>query len=91
MFGPYFLMQYSVFFLVLQSSHHLINHVCVSVACVSSMRGPRKYFQRGTTLPAFFFRVDEGIQIPLKAGYHPTARETPLKWRFAGVLMMAQR
>ena len=28
------------------------------------------------------------IQIPLQAGHHRPASETPFKWRFAGVLMM---
>ena len=38
------------------------------------------------------FLVDGGgrIQIPLKAGHHRLASETPFKWRFAGVLVMAQ-
>ena len=31
-----------------------------------------------------------GIPIPLLAGHHRHASETPLKWRFAGVPMMAQ-
>ena len=30
------------------------------------------------------------IQIPLKAGHHRPASETPFKWHFAGGLMMAQ-
>ena len=38
----------------------------------------------------FFFRVDR-IQILLKSGHHQPARETPFKWYFAGVPMMAQR
>ena len=33
--------------------------------------------------PESFFRVDEAIQIPLKAGHH----RTPFKWHFAGVYL----
>ena len=36
------------------------------------------------------FLVDDGIQVPLKAGHHRPASETPFKWRFVGVPMMAQ-
>ena len=32
----------------------------------------------------------EGIQVPLYAGHHRPASETPFKWRFAGVPMMDQ-
>ena len=38
------------------------------------------------------FLVDEGgggIKIPLLAGNHRPASETPFKWRFSGVPMMA--
>ena len=41
----------------------------------------------------FFFlncRDGEKIEIPLKVGHHRPASETPLKWRFAGVPIMAQ-
>ena len=30
------------------------------------------------------------IQIPLKAGHRRPSSETPFKWRFAGVQMMAK-
>ena len=33
----------------------------------------------------------ERIQTPLKAGHHWPPNEMPFKWRFAGMLMMAQR
>ena len=49
---------------------------------------PESFFQRGPTF--FLFLVDEGIQIPLKAGQHRPASETPYKWRFAGVPIMAK-
>ena len=35
------------------------------------------------------FLVDEGTQIPLKAGHNRPASETPFKWRFTGVPMNA--
>ena len=39
-----------------------------------------------------WFRVPRGemIQIPLRAGHHRPANDTPFKWRFAGVPMMDQ-
>ena len=57
------------------------------------MCGSRKFCQRGSKIDNFFvFLVDEGkkIRIPLQAGHQWPTRETPLKWRFAGVTMMAQ-
>ena len=33
--------------------------------------------------------VDEGSQIPLKAGHHRPASKTPFKWCFDGGLVMA--
>ena len=36
-----------------------------------------------------FSCLDEGIRIPLKAGHHRPACETPFQWRFADVPMMA--
>ena len=40
----------------------------------------------------FFFQMMRGgrIEKTLSAGHHQPASETPFKWRFAGVLMMAQ-
>ena len=49
------------------------------------MGGSRKFF-RGVQL----FLADEAIQISLKVGQHRPASETPFKWRFAGMSMMAQ-
>ena len=54
----------------------------------------QKVFHRGSNFANGFFLslvlVDEGIQISLKAGLHRPASETPFKWRFAGVPMIAQ-
>ena len=47
------------------------------------------FFSEGVQL-FFLFLVNEWIQIPLKSGHHRPASETPFKWRFAGVQMMAQ-
>ena len=47
-------------------------------------------FVRGGQILTALFLVDERIQIPLDAGQHWPANETPFKWRFAGVPMMAQ-
>ena len=49
------------------------------------------FYQRGSNFDNVFFYlflVDEGIQIPLKAGHRLPATETPFKWRCAGVPMM---
>ena len=61
------------------------------------MRGSRIYLHRGSDFDGCFgcfcfvlVLVDEGIQIPLKAGHHRPASEKSFKWRFAGVLMMAR-
>ena len=58
----------------------------------SSMRGPRKFFQRGSNFDNNLLVKEgiQGIQIPLKVGRHRPASETPFKWRFAGVPMMAR-
>ena len=42
---------------------------------------------------SFVFKLmrGEGIQLPLKAGHHRPTKETPFKWRFAGVPMIVQR
>ena len=37
-----------------------------------------------------FFLVGERIQIPLKAGHHRLASETPFKWRFGRRPIMVQ-
>ena len=49
---------------------------------------PERFFRGSPTF--FFFVLDEVIQIPLKAGHHRSASETPFQWRSAGVPMMAQ-
>ena len=45
-----------------------------------------------TTFFVCVFLVDEGKENPniTTRGHHQPASETPFKWRFAGVLMMAQ-
>ena len=55
------------------------------------MHGSRKFCQRGSKFDKFFFfLVDEGrIKKPLKAGHHRPTSETPFKWRFARMVMMA--
>ena len=61
---------------------HNIKHNC-SAACADPERGP--------TLTTFFLlMMGERIQTPLYAGHHWPASETPFKWRFAGVPLMAQ-
>ena len=51
------------------------------------MRGSRK----GSNFDNFFLIYDgREIQTPLYAGHHWPASETPFKWRFAGVPLMAQ-
>ena len=62
------------------------------------MRRSRKFCQRGPDFDNFFLFIfffswcQRGgrIQIPLKAGHHQHASETPFKWCFVGVPMMAQ-
>ena len=51
------------------------------------MRGSRNFLRGDPTLTTFFFSWREK---PLKAGYYRPASKTPLKWRFAGMPMMAQ-
>ena len=46
--------------------------------------GPESFFSDGVHLEVLF------IQIPIKPGHHRTASETPFKWRFAGMPLMAQ-
>ena len=51
------------------------------------MRGPRE----GSNFDNFFL-IGDGREdpTPLYAGHHWPASETPFKWRFAGVPLMAQ-
>ena len=52
---------------------------------------PETFARGGPTLQTcFFFLRGEMIQVPLKAGHHRSASETPFKWWFAGVPIMAQ-
>ena len=60
-----------------------------------NMRGSRKFCQRASNSDNVFFfvfLVDEGSkdQNYTKTGHDRPASETPFKWRFAGVAMMAQ-
>ena len=52
------------------------------------MRGSRKFCQRGPRLRVFL--VDERIQIPQYEGQHRPASESPFKWRFACLPLVAQ-
>ena len=59
------------------------------------MPGSRKFVRVGPTLTFFllffFFSLwgGERIKMQLKAGHHQPASKMPLKWRFAGVPIMA--
>ena len=55
-------------------------------------RGSRKFCQRGSNTDNVFFLVDgmERVEMPLKMGHNRPASETTLKWRFAGVPIIAQ-
>ena len=50
----------------------------------------QEVFSGGGSNFEIFFQVNEWIQIPQKLDHHRPASETPFKWRFAGVPMMAQ-
>ena len=54
------------------------------------IRGSRKLCQRRSTFDIFLNEEGKRLQMQLKVGHHRPASETPLKWRFAGVPMMAQ-
>ena len=58
----------------------------LSCCSIYSMRRSRKFFC--PTAKFFFlvvlFLVDNGIQIPLKAGHHRPASKTPFQWCFPG-------
>ena len=49
---------------------------------------PESFFQKGSNF--FFILVNDWFQIPLKSGHHQPTSESPLKWRFAGVPIMAK-
>ena len=57
-----------------------------------SMRGSRKFCQRGSNSAKSFFLVDEGLDDPNTTFNGPSlpASETPFKWRFTGKPMVAQ-
>ena len=55
-----------------------------------TMRGSSKFCQMGSYSDVFLVGEGRGIQILLKAGHHRPASETPFKWRFAGMPIMAQ-
>ena len=62
--------------------------------CYDACADPESFVRGGPTLTFFvcfvFSRVDgERIEMPLKVGHHWPAREIPIKWRFAGVPIMA--
>ena len=70
---------------------------CINKSSQANMtmpkRGSRKFCQRGSNFDnIFLFSLMSGgrIQMPLLAGHQRPASETPFKWRFAGVTMMAQ-
>ena len=64
---------------------------CVTVGTFNPCADPESFVRGWGGATVTFFVVDEGrIQIALSAGHHRPASETPFKWRFAGVLVMAQ-
>ena len=79
-------------------------HIVSTLGFLKSCWDSKSFARGGPALTTFFcFVFMEGgrIQIPLKAGHHLPASETPwrfaggpimtpLKWRFAGGSMMAQ-
>ena len=52
----------------------------------------QKVLPAGSTFDNVFFFLMRGerIQIPIKADHHWPASETPFKWHFVGMPMMAQ-
>ena len=50
----------------------------------SWLSDPESLVRGGPTLTSVFRRKRRSKQIPLKAGHHRPASETPFKWRFAG-------
>ena len=65
---------------------------CICLTISITCAGPESFFRGVPTLTTLKKKIlfDEEIQIPLKAGHHRPASETPVKWRFAGVTMMVQ-
>ena len=68
-----------------------------SLSCFVHMRGSRKFCQRGSNTNnvsfCFVFLVDgmeRRSKLSLNVGHHWPANDTSLKWRFAGVSILAQ-
>ena len=60
---------------------------------IFSCADPESFARGGLTLKrVFLFSLmnEGGSKIPLKAGHHLSASNTPYKWRFAGVPMVTQ-
>ena len=55
-----------------------------------SIRGSRKFCQKGSNFDNVFLGGRGEEPKPLSVGHHWPASETPFKWRFAGVPLMAQ-
>ena len=90
MYGPCFVLQYLVSFLVLQSSQ--LGRECCLFNCHEWIQ---KILSDGVQLCGFvfvFFSLIRGerIKIPIKAGHYRPASEKPFKWRFEGGQIMAQ-
>ena len=64
-----------------------MHHLSVTTTCADQ----ESFVTGGPTLTTFF-QFDGGgiIQKPQLAGHLQSASETPFKWRFAGVPIMAQ-
>ena len=54
---------------------------------IQTMRGSRKFCQKGSNTEVFLADGMKRIEMPLKTGHHRPASETPL--RFVGVPIMA--
>ena len=75
------------FFGVFTVCQSTVSGFSVCKACAD----PESFARGGPTLTTFFLLMRGGrIQISLKAGRHRPTSETPFKWRFAGVPMLAQ-
>ena len=66
---------------ILKCFVHVATNPCADPECF--------FFREGPFL-TFVILIDEGIQIPFKAGHHRPASKMPFKWHFAGGRMMAQ-
>ena len=78
-------------------AHQLSEVKCVmkKVHRVQTCADPESFVRGGPTLTTFFFIFffssgdGERIQMPLTVGHHRPASETPFRWRFASVPLMA--